>query len=124
MIRLTLSYTIAFAIALLVAWGVLSLNAQGLFLEPTSPRFLISMLFPPLAGAAAFILVFGLSMQIKPGALFWASTLCLVFGFYFAAITMIFLGYLTFVESLVLNPAALALVGWAIARRNLTEATT
>ena len=112
MIRLSLSYVLAFAAALAAAWAVAAL---GRLLPPPafSPVQVIGRAGLQLAtGVTCFTLVFGQAMQFRPGPRFWLVAL----GFTMLALMLFlgpaYLGFVTPLESLVFAGLCLFIAGW------------
>lgn len=116
MIRLTLVYSLAFALGLATAYLVLRLNSVDVFdpIGGVSNLILISLILPPLAGLSVFALFFGLVMRWPLGAKFWLISLPLVFGLIVFGLMLIYLGVLTLIEALYGVNIILFVAGWGI----------
>ncbi len=118
MIRLTVIYVLCFAGALAVTWAVGTMIAIGVLDRPTLVGIVTGVALPPLAGLAVFALSFGLATRRKLGAGFWLAALPITFGPVVVGLGMVFLGFITALEYLILAVSVIFFAGLFAARRS------
>ncbi len=77
-----LTYIAAFLCGLGGAYVVLRIGAEAMFGNSAGLGFLISTVFPPLAGLSLFALVYGLAKGRPLRGKFWSGSIALVAGAY------------------------------------------
>ncbi|MEM9582572.1 MAG: hypothetical protein AAGA08_05590 [Pseudomonadota bacterium] len=87
-----LTYIAAFICGLGAAYVVLRLGAEAMFADIAGLGFLISTMFPPLAGLALFALVYGLMAGRVLKGRFWGGGLSIVAGSYLIGALLLWSG--------------------------------
>ena len=112
--RRWLTYIAAFLCGLGGAYVVLRLGAEAMFASSAGLGFLISTVFPPLAGMALFALVYGLVNGRPLKGRFWGGGLALVIGIYGLAGLLLTSGVATLGVVVGIMVLALFASGWAL----------
>lgn len=109
-----LTYIAAFLCGLGGAYVVLRLGANAMFDTSAGLGFLISTVFPPLAGLALFALVFGLIRGRSLKGRFWGGGVALVAGVYLLGGLLLTSGVAGFGAVAGIMVLAIFVGGWAL----------
>lgn len=117
MIRLAVIYVLAFATGAGAAYGTARLNMMAMFGDLSTIRWQASLILPPLAGISAFALVFGVAMRLSLRMKFWLVSLALTYGLSLIGLSLVYYGYASLLESLVIVLLLLFTSGWLMVLR-------